>query len=127
MPTTSIKSATTNKHAEWKSTLGFYKDELGIFKNRLTEIAGKNTGRETMQMTEHFQNQFLIQTENIDILQHDITEHLNAMAKEAQDNAGHVSKEQLGTHAKLKTRFESEQKIFAGIKKEFTNFLSKVM
>jgi hypothetical protein len=126
MQTTSIKNV-TNEHAEWKSTLGFYKDELVIFKNRLTEVAGKNNSKENMQMTEHFQNQFLIQTENIDILQHDINEHLNAMAKEVQDDAGHVSKEQLVTHVKLKTRFESEQKVFTGIKKEFTAFLSKVM
>jgi hypothetical protein len=126
MQTTSIKNV-TNEHAEWKSTLGFYKDELVIFKNRLTEVAGKNTSKETMQMTEHFQNQFLIQTENIDTLQHDINEHLNAMAKEVQDDAGHISKEQLVTHVKLKTRFESEQKVFTGIKKEFAGFLSKVM
>jgi hypothetical protein len=126
MQTTSIKNV-TNEHAEWKSTLGFYKDELVIFKNRLTEVAGKNNSKENMQMTEHFQNQFLIQTENIDTLQHDINEHLNAMAKEVQDDAGHVSKEQLVTHVKLKTRFESEQKVFTGIKKEFTAFLSKVM
>jgi hypothetical protein len=126
MQTTSVKNV-TNEHAGWKSALGFYKDELAIFKNRLTEVAGKNTSKETMQMTEHFQNQFLIQTENIDTLQHDINEHLNAMVKEAQNDAGHLSKEQLVAHAKLKSRFESEQKVFAGIKKEFNAFLSKVM
>jgi hypothetical protein len=126
MQTTSIKNV-TNEHAEWKNALGFYKDELAIFKNRLTEVASKNTSKENMQMTEHFQNQFLIQTENIDMLQHDINTHLNTMAKEVQDDAGHVSKEQLVTHVKLKIRFESEEKVFTGMKKEFNAFLSKVM
>jgi hypothetical protein len=126
MQTTTIKKV-SNEYLEWQSTLGFYKDELSIFKNRLTEVAAKNTAKETMQMLEHFQNQFLIQTESIDTLHHDINEYQNAMAKEVQDDAGHVSKEQLVTHVKLKIRFESEEKIFTGMKKEFNAFLSKVM
>jgi hypothetical protein len=126
MQTTTIKKV-SNEYLEWQSTLGFYKDELSIFKNRLTEVGSKNTAKETMQMVEHFQNQFLIQTESIDTLHHDINEYQNAMAKEVQDDAGHVSKEQLVTHVKLKIRFESEEKIFTGMKKEFNAFLSKVM
>jgi hypothetical protein len=126
MQTTTIKKV-SNEYLEWQSTLGFYKDELAIFKNRLTEVAAKNTGRETMQMVEHFQNQFLIQTESIDILHHDINEYQNAMAKEIQQHAGHVNAPQLSTHTLLKSRFENEEKIFTGIKKEFTGFLSKVM
>jgi hypothetical protein len=126
MQTTSIKNV-TNEHAEWKNALGFYKDELAIFKNRLTEVASKNTSKENMQMTEHFQNQFLIQTENIDMLQHDINTHLNTMAKEIQQNAGHVNTTQLSSHDLLKNRFENEEKIFTGIKKEFAGFLSKVL
>ena len=43
MQTTSIKTATEN-HEGWKETLGFFKDELNIFKNRLTEVAAKNKG-----------------------------------------------------------------------------------
>lgn len=126
MQTTSIKNVSHN-HEEWKSALGFYKDELTIFKNRLTEVASKNTGKETMQLVEHFQNQFLIQGENIDILRHDINEHLNRMADEAKHNAGHIDKEELPVHFLLKERFENEQKVYEGIKEEFMEFLSKAM
>ena len=124
--TTSIKKITGN-HEEWKNTLGFYKDELNVFKHRLIEIVAKNTGKEIMQMVEHFQNQFLVQSENIDILRHDINEHLKRMATEIQLHAGHIDKEELPVHFLLKDRYENEQKIFTELKEEFQQFLSKVM
>ncbi len=126
MQTTSIKNVSHN-HEEWKNTLGFYKDELAIFKNRLTEVAAKNTAKETMQMVEHFQNQFLIQGENIDILRHDINGHLTRMANEAQLNAGHIDKDEIPVHFLLKDRFEDEQKVYNVLKQEFQQFLSSVM
>jgi hypothetical protein len=126
MQTTSIKNVSHN-HEEWKNALGFYKDELTIFKNRLAEVASKNTAKETMQMVEHFQNQFLIQGENIDILRHDINGHLNRMAKEAHLYAGHIDKDEIPLHFLLKDRFEDEQKVYNGLKEEFQQFLSRVM
>jgi hypothetical protein len=126
MQTTSSKHL-TNDYQSWQNALGFYKDELGVFKNRLTEVASKNTAQEIMQQVEHFQNQFLIQVESIDTLTHDIKIHLNEMAGTMQDHAGHVSQEQLATQAQLKERYETESKIFASLKVEFNQFLSKVM
>ena len=123
---TSIKNTTTN-HDEWRKTLDFYKDELSVFKNRLIEVASKNTGQETMQMVEHFQNQFLVQSENIDILRHDISEHLKKMAAEIQLHGGHIDKGDIPVHFLLKERFENEQKIYNELKEEFQQFLSKVM
>jgi hypothetical protein len=126
MQTTSNKHL-ANGYQGWQNALGFYKDELGVFKNRLTEVAGKNTAQETMQQVEHFQNQFLIQVESIDTLNHDIKIHLSEMANTMQAHAGHVSQEQLTVQAQLKDRYETESKIFASLKVEFTQFLSKVM
>ena len=126
MQTTSIKNVSPN-HEEWKNALGFYKDELNVFKHRLTEVASKNTAKETMQLVEHFQNQFLIQHENIDILRHDINEHLIRMAKEVQLHAGHIDKDEVPVHFLLKERFENEQKVFTDLKEEFQQFLSKVL
>lgn len=126
MQTTNLSYVGT-EHAEWKNVLGFYKDELLIFKTRLTEIASKNTVKETMQMVEHFQNQFIIQSEKIDILIHDINEHLSYGAKEMRLHRGEISSNQLSAHLFLKNRFESEQKIFNGIMEEFEHFSSKVM
>jgi predicted nucleic acid-binding protein len=126
MPTTSVKNI-DNKHSNWKNILGFYKDELNVFKERLNEIAEKNTAKETMQMVEHFQNQFLIQSENIDLLQHDINEHVSVIAKEVLQHAGHVDRDQIPAHLILQERVEKETFIFKGIKMEFMNFLSRLM
>jgi hypothetical protein len=126
MQTTSIKKVTGN-HDEWTNTLGFYKDELMICKKRLLEVVSKNTSKEIMQMVEHFQNQFLVQSENIDILRHDIKQHLKRVATEIQLHAGHVDKDELPVHFLLKDRFEMEQQVFTHLKEEFKQFLSKVL
>jgi hypothetical protein len=126
MQTTS--SITPGSHyGEWKNALSFYKDELHVFKNRLTEIVSKNNGKEIMKTVEHFENQFLLQAENIDILQHDINTHVSAMAGELKEHTGHISSGQLAEDAQLKDRVESESKVFAELKEEFMRFLSKVM
>ncbi len=126
MQTTSIKAAGSS-YGEWKSNLSFYKDELSVFKKRLTEIVSKNNGKEIMQQVEHFENQFLLQAENIDILQHDINTHLGSMAAEAKEHAGHISTGQLAADVQLKDRVDSEARVFAELRDEFMRFLSVVM
>lgn len=126
MQTTSIKNQ-TNEHAGWLSELSLHKDELSIYKKRLTEVAGKNTGREIMQMIEHFQNQFLVRGEQIDMLHHDINQHLASIAKDLKAKAGHLSREAINQHKKLKETYETESGLFTNMKQEFHHFLSKVM
>jgi hypothetical protein len=126
MQTLSIKNI-DNRHSEWKSVLGFYRDELICFRMRLEEVASKNTSKEIMQMTKHFQNQFLIQSESIDILLHDINGHLHLLTMDVQQHAGHINKEQTIVRDLLQSRFKSEQEIFRQLKAEFMRFLSKLM
>lgn len=126
MQTTSVNNM-GNDHIEWKSNLGFCKDELKIFKERLDEVAGKNTGKEIMQMVEHFQNQFLVHSEVIDILLHDINENLALAASEAEQRAGHIGKDKISMHDSLRERVKNEMQIFKDLKGTFTAFLSKVM
>jgi hypothetical protein len=126
MQITSIKKGNHN-HSEWKKALSFYKDEIHVFKNRLTEVAQKYTNKEIMQQVEHFENQFLLQSENIDILQHEINLHLNAIANDVKEKAGHISNAQIADDDRLNNQFESEKKVFAELKTEFMYFLSKVM
>ena len=118
---------TGNEHAEWVSTLGFFKDELGIYKNRLTEVAGKNTSREIAQQVEHFQNQFIVQNEKIDQLKHDIKRNRKMMASEMQQSDNPMSPEQLNSLSEFKERVDAEDKIFSELKQEFNEFLSGVM
>ena len=126
MQTTSVKNI-DNKHGEWANSLGFYKDELKIFTERLREVAAKNTALGTMQLVEHFQNQFLIQSENIDILQHDIHQHVSILAIEVLQHAALIDRHELASHLLLKERVEKEADIFKNLKAAFMGFLSRVM
>ena len=56
----------------WLNKLDFYKDDLQILKDRLQEIAAKNSSKEVLAEVEHFQNQFYIQQNNMDNITHAI-------------------------------------------------------
>lgn len=121
-----INSPST-EHAEWLSELSFHKDELAFFKKQLTDVAGKNTAMEIMKIVEHFENQFIVRGENIDILHHDIKQHLSKIAKGLQEKTNQVIREEAGHHKTLKDRYDTESKLFADVKLEFNKFLSKVL
>ncbi len=126
MQTTNINNPTT-EHAEWLSELSFHKDELAFFKKQLTEVAGKNTATEIMKLVEHFENQFLVRIENIDILHHDINEHLGTIAKGFQEKTNLLIRKEASHHKILKDSYNTESKLFANVKLEFNKFLSKVL
>ena len=52
--------------------LDFFKAELKILRNRLTEVAGKNTGHDVLLQVEHFENKFHILGIHIDEMLHDV-------------------------------------------------------
>lgn len=76
-----------------------------------------------MQQGEHFENQFLLQSENIDILQHVINLHLNAIASEVKEKAAPISNAQIADDDRQNNQFESEINIFYRIKNKIYAFL----
>ncbi len=117
-----------NAHSDWLRALDFYKLETVILKERLTEIAGKNTGAEVMKEVEHFENQFKIQGDNIDRLRHEIHVNLASISREAQrSSAGYIDGILLVQHNNLKERYEAEEKIFNELRRDFNKFASAMM
>ncbi len=114
-------------HSEWLKGLEFYDAEIDIMQNRLLEIVKKNNGKEMMAEVEHFQNQFIVQRDNIDQLQHDIRLHDKEVATEAQAHAGKMKSSGLDEHSKLQEQVESFEKVFNELRQEFKGFLSKWM
>jgi hypothetical protein len=55
------------ENTEWTSKLNFYKDDIKIMTGRLEEVASKNSSKEVLAQVEHFQNQLIIQRNNIDL------------------------------------------------------------
>lgn len=115
-------------HNQWLRSLNFYKTETAILKGLLTEIAGKNTGSDTLKEVEHFENQFYIQSNAIDTLAHDIHQNIGMIAKQVKDgNAGYIDASLLTTHEELGKKTENQENIMTDLVRSFRKFAEKWM
>jgi len=115
------------EHKEWSSKLSFYKDEIKVMQNRVSEIASKNTGKEVSSSVEHFQNQLIVQRNNIDELAHSINEHETYLVKKAKENHTAIDHKTVNDHPKMRDSFNSFEKVMNELRKELNVFLSKNM
>ena len=116
-----------NDHSAWLKSLDFYDEEFSILENRLVEIVKKNNGQEAMAGVEHFQNQFIVQRNNIDELMHSIKEHAGKVASDSQAHAGKIESGLVDEHNSLHEQFDIFEKIVKDLRLEFNLFLSKWM
>lgn len=116
-----------NDHQQWLKSIDFYDDDLDILEKKLVEIISKNNGQEVMASVEHFQNQFIVQRNNIDELRHSINEHAGKVASGVQAPAGKGENVLDHEHDGLKEEFESFEKVISELRQEFNQFLAKWM
>lgn len=116
-----------NEHNDWLRALDFYKEECKILKERLTEVAGKNTGTEVGQMSGQFEDQLKIHITNIDTLRHNINENLHKISRQAQNNAAHIDESLITKHSALREEFITEEKLIAELRHDFNRFAAKWM
>jgi hypothetical protein len=114
-----------NEHMEWIKSLQFYKDEIQLMTNRLQELVTTNSKTEILAQIEHFQNQFIRQSEVIDELKHDINQSENTIVEAVQSNPVAVNRQSAPDHIVLRDRFETFEKLFKEMKEEFNKFASK--
>lgn len=118
----------SNKHNEWLRSLNFYKQEINILKGRLTEIGGKNTGDDVSKHVEQFENKFKVHVDNIDRLNHDITENITEAGKQAKDSgAGYIDAQLFSKHDELEQAFHTEEKSINSLRQEFNQFAAAKM
>lgn len=117
----------TNLHTDALRGLDFYKQEIGILKKRMDELAADNTGREVAESIEHFQNQFLIQSNNIDELKHKIKQNIKIIESQVMTSAGFIDHESMILNADLYDQYLMEEKTINDIRHEFNRFASKWM
>lgn len=121
-------SHVNNEHSLWLRSLNFYKTEIGILKGILTEIAGKYTSTDILKEVEHFENQFKLQINNVDILSHDIHVNLQSIAAQAsQANAGYIDGQLVADHTALGERFEAEEMVMKDLVRSFRKFAEQWM
>ena len=115
------------EHNQWRSELALWEDEMRSFKNRLEELVKRWTKKDVLIQLEHYQNQFILQAEVIDTLQHDINVHETDMAYHAQRGEDVIDRIYAKQHIEFRNRMDIQRKIYGELKHDFFIFLSKFM
>ena len=115
------------ENSEWISKLKFYTDEISIIKNRLEDLVAKNNKSEVLAQVERFQNQMIIQKNNIDEITHVVKLNEEALQTEIKNNPIAVDHRKAEYHNKEKEAVESFEKNFNEIRGEFKTFAAKWM
>ncbi|HOY41275.1 MAG TPA: hypothetical protein PLX60_05395 [Chitinophagales bacterium] len=114
-------------HREWKNVLSFYEEDISTMKKRLEEVASKNTDREMHGWVERFQNKLIIQSEQIDILLHDINACEDNIIKNIENNPVASDKRKMDDHTELRDRFQTFELLFNKLRKDLNAFVAKWM
>lgn len=114
-----------SEHREWLNKVDFYYDELKVFRRRLDEIASKNSAVDIMKQVEHFQNQFLIQRNELDELKHAIQSDEQLVVKSVKQNDTAFNRRTLMDDGTLRMRVAQFEKLFHQLRSEFIAFVAK--
>ena len=114
-------------HREWKNVLSFYEEDISTMKKRLEEVASKNTDREMHGWVERFQNKLIIQSEQIDILLHDINACEDNIIKNVENNPVASDKRKMDDHSELRDRVQTFELLFNKLRKDLNAFVAKWM
>lgn len=117
-----------NAHSDWVRTLDFYRQEISILKKRLTELASRNTGKDVMPQVEHYENQWKVQIDNIDRLEHEISQNAMEIGRQAKESsAGYIEKELAVQHTDLSHKVERQEEMVNQLRREFNRFAMEWM
>ena len=115
------------ENKEWASSLAFYKDEIKVMESRLEEIVSKNTSKDILLKIEHFQNQLIIQTDQISNISHDLNLNNDAINSEVQKNPTAVDHRSMNDHTFIREGMRAFEKLFSELKTDLYMHLSKWM
>lgn len=115
------------EHEMWLRELAFCDDELKFLTARLEEVTAKNTDRDMLRDVEHFQNQFILQKENIDVFTHNINGKEHELAKFAKEHPVANDHVHFTDHKGMRDNMEGFAKNYNEMKAEFRRFLTKWM
>lgn len=109
------------EHAGWQSLISSLKEEIASLNNRLGQMLLKRSPRDVPAMAEHFQNQLILQKEQLDIMRHDFKQYEN-MIEEEQKNGQTASPELLQMRAAYNVRLKDYIRILNELKGEYDVF-----
>ena len=112
-------------HQLWLSEALCYGYELSLYKKRLENISFRNTAQEIEKQVEHFQNQFIVQKEQLDLLKHETVVHEQWLAQCAKENPIAADHRLFTDHQATHEKINTFKKIYNDLKAEFNRFLSE--
>lgn len=119
-----------NMDADYKEMLNkveFYKFDITVLQNRLEEVANKNNAPEVLSMVEHFQNQYILQNEQADILHHDLSSSRKGLENEVDKNPVAVDHRKMNDDTELREKVELFEKTMSDLRNESIRFFAKWM
>lgn len=114
---------------EWLMALDFYKNELRFWRKHLSHVVVSNTNKDILREAEHFQNQVIIQVDQIDLLHHDVKQFENKLDEEFESvsKGGKFSQQIVDVEASLRERMKTFEHIYVDLKHDYYSFLRKYM
>ena len=113
------------EHREWLNKIDFYQDDLKIMRHRLEEIASRNTNKSLLAQVEHFQNQFVIQRNELDEMKHAIHQSESNIAENISQNGTAVNRRSMPDDQTMRDRMAQFEKLFLQLRVELMSFLAK--
>ena len=113
-----------SEHNEWQNKIKFYREELKKLNDHLAEIVSRKPSPDAMTSIEHFQNQFTIQNEVLDIMRHDFKQHENAIEAK-HNNLNSNDPGLIENHESHKERLLRFEELFRDLREEFHGFTQK--
>jgi hypothetical protein len=109
------------EHQQWLENLRFYEDELAFLKRKLAELLVRNNSEDVRIEIERYQNQVIIQKNEIDELRHSIKEHETYIERNLKPG----NEKTFYDHSKERDRMETFEKLFKEMKNAFTRFMMR--
>ncbi|WP_407426146.1 hypothetical protein [Arcticibacter sp.] len=105
--------------------LDFYEEEIRILQERLEDVAKENYDKEAMLKVEHFQNQLIIQRDNIDDLRHAIRRHLSVIKEQLEKSSEYISENADQEETTLYEQYLELEKTINALRHEFNHFAAE--
>jgi hypothetical protein len=112
-------------HHIWENELNFYKNELGIFEERLVDMLKRKPSKDLLRELEQFQNQFIRQKEVVDELNHKI--HLYDDSLRGIPAQIMLTKEsnEIKKHKVLEDDLQINRRLYFDLRNRFNLYLTK--
>jgi hypothetical protein len=115
------------EHVQWRSELVFWEEQISSYIKRLEEVVIRYTDNTVRAQVEHYQNQFILHNDVIDVLKKDIKKHEQHLADYAQEHPVAINHVHFDDHDLLRDRMETQRSIYQDLKTKYFRFLSSSM